>query len=1118
MPVNPDAFDLNADAVPGDRGMEAVHGVSVSEPTTRITVSATETLTEPSTSQGPVEGSSFEGVIYEIRDPIGVKDSAVAFRGPAADGVGVSGSSGREMEYVDRGDDARAADVLMMPVEDEGGDVRIRAAESLHCSVEGGGEGDEIAAGGGELGLDSTAGVMNMDASCGNIFGFEKEGGEDVIGKGSTEVEIMSGVEVLAEKNCSTISKETVFDRHGENPSMPDEKEKKANQLAEMCSGEVEGDNNVNPHFVEKIPSHGACVTVVSNLIPEERCLIKNAVDSGPMRNKRKPNYNQVTECVDQLPGRSPDLEVKVDNTNEFLLHKDHNSGIHVSVGLNSEGLENQPMEVETQAEIDEDQIEGVHVSEAGVSQHTGKDLNGVDLIVDLNLCSSAGSQTDVKDMLGDMGVFGSECLGKNTACHVDGVGLNGNQDIVVEKQVIDIEKRKATVKKDVKSAASKSGFSVSDIVWGKVRSHPWWPGQIFDPSDSSEKAMNYFKEDSHLIAYFGDGTFAWNEASRLKPFGTYFSQMEKQSSMESFRHAVDCALDEVSGRVQFGLACSCLSEEVYAKIKSQIIVNAGIQEESRKRDSGDEYSGAAAFEPVTLVEYIKELARFPYGEVDRLELIVAQAQLLSFYRWKGYPYLPELKMLGGLLENDAGIPLTGKKKHRSEAIKDSVPDLKDEEQVPSGKGKLTNQDSSSRKRKHSSADSTYPSKKERSLSDLMARNHSYLLNGENDSGGKAGSKLISSYSGRKRKVVESISDDSAVKNKRSLLSTGAANMSPKSSKTFKVGDGIRRVATQLNGSAPIQKYSDGMSRKKKVKNESKEKSAKDSFGVSPYSYGKSQKREMVIPIEWSSPNEMLSQLCVAAIDPMRGCDLLVPEVSFFTDFRNSVCLDHPSSRKQKESLEEKSGRKTGRKSSKAETTETSELEYVKDSYWTDRIIAGIPEEHLSPENQDETGQFMAETPIEKVMPIVESEAAPELSIDLEFKQQTASANLELQAEEPVGHINSKEELSPTALILNFTDLDSVPSETNLNKIFSRYGPLNESETEVLSKSSRAKVVFKRKSDAETAFSSAGKFSIFGPSLVSYRLKYLPSTPGKASSLATKRSRKDATSVESNAT
>ena len=48
-------------------------------------------------------------------------------------------------------------------------------------------------------------------------------------------------------------------------------------------------------------------------------------------------------------------------------------------------------------------------------------------------------------------------------------------------------------------------------------------------------------------MAYFGDQTFAWNEASLIKPYLMPFSQMEIQSNTEAFRHAVDCALVSVA-------------------------------------------------------------------------------------------------------------------------------------------------------------------------------------------------------------------------------------------------------------------------------------------------------------------------------------------------------------------------------------------------------------------------------------------------------------------------------------------------------------------------------------------------------------------------------------------
>jgi hypothetical protein len=54
------------------------------------------------------------------------------------------------------------------------------------------------------------------------------------------------------------------------------------------------------------------------------------------------------------------------------------------------------------------------------------------------------------------------------------------------------------------------------------------WPGEIFDPTDASELALKHRKKGSHLVAYFGDNTFAWCDESQLKPFVTNYSQMEK--------------------------------------------------------------------------------------------------------------------------------------------------------------------------------------------------------------------------------------------------------------------------------------------------------------------------------------------------------------------------------------------------------------------------------------------------------------------------------------------------------------------------------------------------------------------------------------------------------------
>ena len=793
---------------------------------------------------------------------------------------------------------------------------------------------------------------------------------------------------------------------------------------------------------------------------------------------------------------RSPDTHVSEVLTSEGLENQDmkmdavvetngkQSPDAHVSEVLTSEGLENQDMKMDAVVETDEKQSPDAHVMEAGVSETIGEKSNAFNLVVDLN-----PYMTTDENVPGDV---------------------------------------------NVKSGASRPEFHVSDLVWGKVRSHPWWPGQIFDPSDSSDKAKKYFRKDGYLIAYFGDQTFAWNEEARIKSFRGHFLQMEKQSNKEEFHYAVVCALEEISRRVDFGLACSCTSEEVYAKLRTQIIANAGIREESSRRVGGDYSLTADSFEPVELVNYIKELAQSPRGEANRLELVIARAQLSAFYRWKGYSQLPEFNMVGALLESDADILPIGEKKNHSELNENAIPDIDNEKPLASGKGKSKSQLSSSGKRKHISGDGTSPSKKqkkekslspskeekkekslspskkekkEKSLSDLLTEKSLRTSNGENGSKKKDVGKLLSKLSGKKRKAVDGMSDDSSVKDEKRHLSSGSANKPVQTRQAFKVGDSIRRAASQLNGSSPILKYGDGISQDTADKNKSKQNP----------SLGRSHISELT-KMEVSSPEEMLSQLCLAARDPMKGYNFLVSIVSFFSGFRNSVSRDDSNFMEREWCLKRVFGGKTGKRIRKRGINEKSKLE-TSDSYWTDRIIQSLPEEHSSLENQNEAKEILPETPSEKDCSAIEPLVAFEMSLNMDSKQQSFGENLGSDAVKPVAHLEEsfRPDPSPTALILNFMDMDAVPSEANLNKIFSRFGSLNESETEVIKKSNRAKVVFKRRSDAETAFSSAGKFSIFGPSLVSYRLKYLSSTPSKASPSTKKRGRKDTTSEEGNA-
>lgn len=584
-------------------------------------------------------------------------------------------------------------------------------------------------------------------------------------------------------------------------------------------------------------------------------------------------------------------------------------------------------------------------------------------------------------------------------------------------------------------SVSSELNFCVSDLVWGKVTGHPWWPGQIFDPSEASEKAKRHLKKDCYLIAYFGDQTFAWNDVSMIKPFQMHFSQMVKQSNLENFHHAVDCALEEIARRVEFGLSCPCMPEEVFSKLKTQVTYNAGIQKQSSRRNGGDRFINAMSFEPVKLVNFVKSLAQSPLFESDRLNFVTARAQLLAFYRSKGYSQLPEFPVLGGLLENDMEILLMREKEQCGDQI--DVQGLKTHLGF-------------SQKRKYSSRGR--PSKKLKLLSDLMTEKSLWILNGEHALAKKAGNKLITRSSGRKGKAVCNTSED----------------------------------------------------------------------------YFHNPPNRKLTQLQYVSVHDMWSQLCLAAKDPTRE-SCTSDMVHFFAEFRNSISLDDSASLGKEMSVEQMHVGETGVMPLEAVAPMTSVMEPCNDSYWTDRIIQTISEEQSLSKNQNQREELLTETSTRSCSLSFKSLSAAE-SCSLSFKslpaaesstswgftQQDTDRSLGSEPSKLVEDLDesSAEASSPTALTLKFTDLDSVPSTTDLNKIFGHFGPLIESKTELLTKTNRAKVVFKRRSDAETAFSSAGKYSIFGPALVSYRLKILPRTSTKGTGKRGRKSKKETSSVD----
>ncbi|XP_060201625.1 PWWP domain-containing protein 5-like [Lycium barbarum] len=755
-----------------------------------------------------------------------------------------------------------------------------------------------------------------------------------------------------------------------------------------------------------------------------------------------------------------------------------------VSVGQSGNKIETLMENRNKQGLVGESIVDGVRVSgeDNEVSEGLRAQMEGLDEEIDLD----SGDLEDGMGFKGYGGLDGELVVdlrgynGKNVSV-LDGITVNNDFNVVDvsnEERMIEVELKNADGTGDRNDAAvperrgvkhrmeEEGKFYVSDLVWGKVRSHPWWPGQIFEPSAASNRAMKYFKKDSYLIAYFGDQTFAWNEASSIKPFRMYFSQMEKQSNSERFCHAVDCALDEVSRRVEFGLACPCLLEETRAKMKSQIVMDVGIQEESSMGIGGDNFSDESSFNPTKLVRTLKSVAAAPHSRIDRLSFVLAKAQLVAYNRWKGYYQLPVIEEFSDLSENDNDVePLLGKK---------------DSSDVASEENSNV-QGTSSTKHPRRLGVGEHPSKKEKSMSILMYGSSTSVPNGQKKSIGRAEQKRNSVSSEKRNLEFDSMPGDSKSKRRKKVWSQSSGNkMSLPSHKA------ANRSLKSINRTRRTIEHS--------------EKSRNVGFRDLVLGLARPE-GEQLIPKEFPSPTEMLSMLYSAARDPMNGYSILMSLAGLFCDYRKLACSETIESGDHTKTTEEH----IGKNSSNSVSAETLSLEGIEDSYWTDRIIQCNPEDQVL---------FEPEIQIQEDSPNGTWENSPARSPSLDDKQELGGLVENSERENLFGLVNGNSEYSPTALILNFSDLDSVPPIADLNIIFSQYGPLFESETELIHKSKRAKLVFKRRDDAETAFSKSGKFSIFGPSLISYRLEYSPS-PRKASSTP-KRKRKYAASIRVN--
>ncbi|GAB2218714.1 hypothetical protein Drorol1_Dr00001943 [Drosera rotundifolia] len=179
-------------------------------------------------------------------------------------------------------------------------------------------------------------------------------------------------------------------------------------------------------------------------------------------------------------------------------------------------------------------------------------------------------------------------------------------------------------------------GFEIGDMVWGKVKSHPWWPGYIFNEAFVSSQ-VRHTKRDGHaLVAFFGDSSYGWFEAAELIPYEPNYAEKWQQTSSRNFVKAVEESEDEVSRRAALGLSCRCRNPFNFrpASMQGYFSVDVVDYEPGGIYSAGQIKKAREGFQPCAMLSFVKQLALAP-NDVERktINFIRTKSMSLTYRR-----------------------------------------------------------------------------------------------------------------------------------------------------------------------------------------------------------------------------------------------------------------------------------------------------------------------------------------------------------------------------------------------------------------------------------------------------------------------------------------------------
>ncbi|XP_071940290.1 uncharacterized protein [Coffea arabica] len=177
--------------------------------------------------------------------------------------------------------------------------------------------------------------------------------------------------------------------------------------------------------------------------------------------------------------------------------------------------------------------------------------------------------------------------------------------------------------------------FDFGDLVWGKIQSHPWWPGQIFNQALAITSVFSTKREGCVLVAFYGDYTYGWLRPEDLIPFEKHYAEKSKQSNAPLFLTAVKEAKKEIKRRAVLGLACHCRIPANFfpSKVRGYFEVNVSGYSPGVIYSAKQIQKAREDFQPDDALSFLKQLALSPTVKRQNLFWMKNLTRALAYQR-----------------------------------------------------------------------------------------------------------------------------------------------------------------------------------------------------------------------------------------------------------------------------------------------------------------------------------------------------------------------------------------------------------------------------------------------------------------------------------------------------